>query len=66
MAPPLSPMDCHLSDIDLAKLKLPRCVHFGVVLNDNLGCWEPNRGRFYQAGVLPIHWLQLPLGSTVQ
>ena len=37
-----SPMDCHVMDIDLAKLKPPKGVHFGIVPNADLGGSESN------------------------
>ena len=40
--PLLSPMDCHVMDIDWAKLKPPKGVHFGIVPNADLGGLESN------------------------
>ena len=40
--PLLSPMDCHVMDIDLAKLKPLKGVHFGIVPNADLGGLDSN------------------------
>ena len=40
--PLLSPMDCHVMDIHLAKLKPTKGVHCGIVLNADLGGSESN------------------------
>ena len=52
--PLLSPMDCHVMDIDLAKLKPPKGVHFGIVPNADLGAASyPSTGARYDTTGCP-------------